>query len=125
MLVNFYKFIFFKIFKGFENIRFTNVSNSTLGMLSALVTIWLFAVYTLFNEYALDRTITYKDLAIKFLITYFFVAVANYFVFIFGSKYSLIVASFEKKEHPKSFDLMFAILIGATVLISILLYVTK
>jgi len=119
-MLQFYKYVFYKLYSFFERLKSRNPYNTASGLLTIPVGILIFKIHRLILRYAYNTTIQFENIVIEYLVIFFMLYVINYFVLIHNMKYLLIEDYFKQKEYPKHYDKLIILLLVLFVISMIL-----
>jgi hypothetical protein len=118
--MKFYRYIFFKVYSLFEKLNARNAHNSAIGIVSLPIMLIVYRIHSLISERFLNQKLDYDKIAIPYLIAFFAIYAANYFLLQWDSKYLETEDFFKKKEQPKSYDFLLIGLVAFMIVIFVI-----
>lgn len=118
--MTFYRYIFFKVYRFFERLKSRNAHNSALGVISVPILLLVYKIHSLISEYVFNERLNFDAIVIPYLIIFFAIYAANYFLLQSGSKYFKTEDFFERGAQPKSYDFLLIGLIAFMIVIFVI-----
>lgn len=115
--MTFYRYIYFSIYRFFENLKATNAHNSALGILSVPLMLTVYKVHSLVSKHLLDQRLDFNKIAIPYLIVFFVIYAANYFLLERNSTYLKTEDFFKRKGQPEYYN---PLMIGMVVIMAVI-----
>jgi hypothetical protein len=118
--MTFYRYIYFRIYRFFENLNSRNAHNMALGILTLPIGLVIYKCHLLLMRYMQGKELVYDEIAIPYLVIFLAIYAANNFLLQRDSKYDETEGFFERKEQPKSYDFLLIGLVAVIILIFVI-----
>jgi len=118
--MTFYRYIFFRIYRLFENLKSTNAHNIASGLLTIPLGLLVYKIHFLFSKFLLDQSLNFDEIVIPYLIVFLVIYSINYFLLQRGSKYLETEDFFRYKKQPKFYDFILVGLVACMIAVFVI-----
>lgn len=116
--MNFYNYTFFRVYRFLKQLKSTNARNMAVGLVTLIISLAIFKVYTLIHEYILHKAnLSYNEVALPLFLLVFFTYVMNTIIVEYGSGYRKVEIEFEAKGPNSNYDFVLIVVLAVIVVL--------